>query len=122
MTDWRLKGKDIIIPAMELLRRFAPFAVSVLFTPVALGLGIMSAGAGHSNYFLAKILFPYTMLSTVSYDAITISFIFIAVVQYPIYGLILSSFRQLKTALIVLAIAHAFFAVLAVLYVGPNFS
>jgi hypothetical protein len=50
--------------------------------------GIGSAAAGHGNYFLGKLLFPFTMCSALLLGSITAPFILIAVAQYPIYGLI----------------------------------
>ena len=53
-------------------------------------LGLMSAGAGHGDYFLAKILFPYTLLSTAAFDRIEPPFMFL-LIQYPVYGVVIGS-------------------------------
>lgn len=41
-----------------------PFLVSIMATPVFLLAAAVFAGAGDGSYLLAKILFPFTMLST----------------------------------------------------------
>ena len=58
-------------------RKFwVPMIASLIVTPVALLMGIGSAGAGHGDYLLAIILFPYTLLSTLVFDSITPPFIY----------------------------------------------
>lgn len=68
-----------------------PLIASLIVTPIALLLGVGSAGAGHGDYRLAMILFPYTMLSTTIFDSITTPFILLAIIQFPLYGVILGS-------------------------------
>lgn len=71
-------------------RKFwTPLIASFIVTPIALLLGVGSAGAGHGDYKLAMILFPYTMLSTTIFDSITPPFILLAIIQFPLYGFIL---------------------------------
>jgi len=67
-----------------------PFVASLLATPFCLLLALASAGAGHGDYFWAKIIYPYTMLSTLLFNSITIPFSLLAIVQVPIYGVLLS--------------------------------
>ena len=52
-------------------------------------LAIASGGAGHGNYFWAKILFPFTMLSTSVFQSITFPFIVLAIIQFPAYGFLI---------------------------------
>jgi hypothetical protein len=63
-----------------------PLIIGVLLTPVCLLLAIGSGGAGHGDYFYAILLYPYTMLSALVFDSITIPFILFAVLQFPLYG------------------------------------
>jgi hypothetical protein len=44
---------------------------------------LSSAGAGHGNYLGAKVFYPYTMLSAFVLNSITVSFMLLAVLQYP---------------------------------------
>ncbi len=60
--------------------------VGILVAPAALILGVLSSGAGHGDYLIAKLLFPMTMVSTLLLGSITTPFILLAVMQYPIYG------------------------------------
>ena len=57
---------------------------------MALILAIGSAGVGHGDYFWAMILFPYTMLSALVFDEITPPFILLAIIQFPLYGIMLA--------------------------------
>jgi len=52
-------------------------------------LAVAAAAVGQGTYVPAMMLFPFTMLSTVVLDAITTPFSIVAVVQFPLYGLIL---------------------------------
>jgi len=88
-----------------------PLAVSIAWTPFALLGGIASAGMGHGDYVAATILFPYTMLSTAWVGRINNLFVFVAVVQWPLYGLALSgalrhSRRFCLFAFLLLTMAH----------------
>jgi hypothetical protein len=65
--------------------------LGVLLTPVAILCGVASGGAGHGDYFIAKLLFPVTMLSTVVFGSITPPFILLAFLQFPIYGWFIAS-------------------------------
>jgi hypothetical protein len=57
-----------------------------LLTPVCLLLAIGSGGAGHGDYFHAKLLYPYMMLASLVFDSLAIPFILLAVPQFPLYG------------------------------------
>jgi hypothetical protein len=77
-------------------------------TPVALVLGIASAGAGHGDYVSARLLFPYTMLSTYLTSDLTLV---LAVIQMPVYGVVLflaslRGGRRFVVALIVVGGLH----------------
>ena len=94
---------------------WTPLIVALVVTPPALLLGIGSAGAGHGDYFWAKILFPYTMLSTVLFESITVPFLVLAIVQFPLYGLSLGyakGKRRLAGRAAVLLSAHLLAVVL----------
>lgn len=65
--------------------------VGICATPVALSIGGFSAGAGHGGYLLAKLLFPFTMLSTVTVGSITMPLFLLALAQFPTYGWLIGS-------------------------------
>ena len=121
MTDWQPKGKDTTIPQTGLLRRWLPLIVSVILTPVALVLGFLSAGSGHGNYLLAKIIFPYTMLSTVLFNSITSPFLLVAAAQLPMYGLILSLADKRRVVVYTLPVIHILFASLCIFFIPEGF-
>jgi hypothetical protein len=107
----------------------SPFWKPVIFTigltPFLLFTGILSAGAGEGSYFFAKLLFPYTLFSTIAFQVITPAFILLAVLQFPLYGLvagILNSRGKLGLALLLLACAHSIAVVSCFVLIGENFS
>jgi hypothetical protein len=59
----------------------------LLITPLALFVGFVSTGAGHGNYVLARIIFPYTFAYWhFSNNAIPSSLAILGFLQIPIYG------------------------------------
>lgn len=95
---------------MSVPRTWLPFVVGLIATPLCLLLAVGSAGAGHGDYFWAKVIYPYAMLSTLVFKSITVPFGLLAVVQLPIYGGLLSIAwlrRQLGLAALVLVTIHA---------------
>ena len=98
---------------------------SLIVTPIALILGVGSAGAGHGNYRLAMILFPYTLLSTSVFDSITPPFIILAIIQFPIYGFALGYAYEKGRVLsmsIVLCVVHGIALAAIFLVANQNFS
>jgi hypothetical protein len=63
--------------------------VGFLVMPLCIAAAVQSGGRGHGDYWWAKVLFPYTMLSTLLFHSITVPFISLAVAQMPIYGSIM---------------------------------
>lgn len=100
-----------------------PIVISLVVTPIALFVGLASAGAGHGNYFLTKVLFPYTMLSTVWFESILEPFFLVAIFQFPVYGIILALGRKrFGVWSSVLIAAHVTTVVLCLLLVSGNYS
>jgi hypothetical protein len=109
---------------MGWLYRSAPTGISLLLTPFLLLLGVWSAGAGHGNFALVVFLFPFPIffgfLITPFFTCPEFGDCFprdtlvfaIAIVQFPIYGLLFSLLWKRAIYLaILLAIIHlAFFA------------
>jgi hypothetical protein len=102
-----------------------PFAVFFGLTPFMLFLGLMSAGAGHGDYFLAKILFPYTLLSTAAFERIEPPFVFLTIIQYPAYGVVIGLAnvrRKLLISSAVLALIHVLAFIAAFVFANPYFA
>lgn len=78
--------------------------LGILLTPVALFFAVASAGAGHGDYVLARILFPLTILATYVTESIGVTGITIACVQFPLYGWLLGSAHHQKKKVPVLLI------------------
>jgi hypothetical protein len=98
---------------------------SLIVTPIALLLGVGSAGAGHGDYRLAMILFPYTLLSTSVFGSITPPFIILAIIQFPIYGVALGYATEkgrLLSMSIVLCVVHGIALAAMFLVANENFS
>ena len=110
---------------MNAWRFWIPFAVFLGLTPFMLFLGLMSAGAGHGDYFLAKILFPYTLLSTAAFESIKPPFMWLTLIQYPAYGVVIGLANVKRKLLIsggALALIHAVVVSAAFLFANPYFS
>ena len=98
---------------------------SLIVTPIALLLGVGSAGAGHGDYHLAMILFPYTLLSTALFDSITPPFVILAVIQFPLYGFVLGYANEkgrLVSTAILLCVVHGIALTAMLLLANRNLS
>ena len=103
---------------------WAPVIASLAATPLCLLAGLGSAGGGHGDYVWARVLFPYTMLSALAFGTISVPFLLLAVIQFPLYGLTLGAAAKrgrLLSALLVLAAVHALSAAASFFEHGENF-
>lgn len=110
---------------MKRLQNWTPIIVSLVLTPIALIASIGSGGAGHGDYFLAKLLFPYTMLSAFLFGSITVPFILLALAQFPLYGAGLGyagGGRRFVRMAIIILLVHAASAAVVMLIADENFS
>ena len=83
--------------------------LGVVVTPALLFLVVVAAGGGHGTYWLPKVLFPWTMMSTAVTKSITQPLIVLGIAQYPLYGIILDLARsngRFKPASLTLLAAH----------------
>jgi len=115
---------------MKWLDRLVLFGVSLIATPLLLFLGLWSVGAGEGNYVFAVLLFPFPIIANfliapffscpefgdcVPRDAIIIA---VAVIQFPLYGL-LTSFSPKKVWMFAgIAFFHLCFFTCFWIYVG----
>jgi len=74
----------------------AGFGVGILIAIPLLLLAVLWAAGGHGTYALAKILFPIPMICVVTRGSVTAPIIFLALVQFPFYGLILSLLYRMR--------------------------
>jgi hypothetical protein len=114
-----------IASLMKSSKFWIPLVVSLFLTPVFLFLGLVSGGAGHGEYVLARILFPFTMLSTRIFGSIVTPFIVLAIIQFPLYGLVLGTANVRRKMLVFsagLVVLHSLSAALCFFVVGENFS
>jgi hypothetical protein len=102
------------------------FLLFLIATPVLAAVVFMMAGLGHGTYVPAKILFPYTMASTaLTGDNITVPFIALALLQYPLYGALLDWARakgRLPRMLATLLVLHLVLVAAAVFFSHPAFT
>jgi hypothetical protein len=98
-------------------------AVGLLVMPVAVALGIDSAGAGHGNYLAAKVLFPFTMLSTFVLGSITLPFVLLGIAQFPVYGWLVGQSARHKRwfGVVTVAVAHLLAATINIAVRNPSF-
>jgi hypothetical protein len=52
---------------------------------------VVAAGGGHGSYFPAVVFFPFTMLSVLVTESISIPAMVLALAQFPCYGLAIGS-------------------------------
>jgi hypothetical protein len=109
---------------MKITSFWKPIIASLVAAPICLFLAAVSTGAGHGTYLWAKILFPYTMLSTLIFDSITAPFILLAIIQYPLYGIALGiagKKRRFSHMVIALLILHLLAVVVFILFPNRSF-
>jgi len=110
---------------MKSSKPFLSLVIALVITPVFLFAGLASAGAGHGDYLWAKVLFPFTLLSFRVSGTITNPFMAFAIVQFPLYGFILSianvKGRHLPS-LVALIVVHSLAVAACFLLLNENFS
>ena len=97
----------------ERVVRWLFIGAGVAITPAALFLAVMSGGAGHGHYVMARIMFPLPMLLTLFSHNIGVVSVIMAIAQYPLYGAIIGlSTRRIALAVFV-GIFHAILMIIA---------
>jgi hypothetical protein len=110
---------------MKTSRFVVPFLVSLFVTPPFLWVAIASAGGGHSHYLGAKILFPFALLSARIFGSVFAPLILLALVQFPLYGLMLGNAnlkRQFLPCIASLLAIHTLAVAACFIFPGENFS
>lgn len=81
----------------------------ILLTPVLLFIVVFLAGGGHGWYEPAIVLFPFGLISILFFRSIELPFIILAILQYPIYGLLIDTIgirKSIKWTVISIALIH----------------
>lgn len=92
------------------MKRWWPLFLGIAVTPIVLLIGIISGGAGHGDYVLARILLPWASQLTGVWNfhpwhgtLVTIA----AVAQCPLYGVLIAWHRGWKWPVLVAHMAMA---------------
>ncbi len=100
-----------------------PIITSLLVTAILLPVVAVSGGVGHGNYTLAIVLFPYAAVAVVELDQFfnsAVPMIVLALLQFPLYGTLISVGRGIVSDRIVFTAvlaSHAIAVLVAVLVV-----
>lgn len=95
----------------------------VLLTPVLLFIAVFLAGGGHGWYEPAIVLFPFGLISILFSRSIELPFVILAILQYPIYGLIIDSIgnrKSIKWTIISIILIHMVLAGVILTLRGEN--
>ncbi|MFV8345598.1 hypothetical protein [Flavobacterium sp. ZB4P13] len=92
-----------------------------MLTPILILIAIFLAGGGHGYFEPIFILFPFSCISIIFFNEINLLFIFIALIQYPIYGLLLDKMKVKNIAFFII-LAHLFLAITTYVLRPINFS
>lgn len=101
------------------------FIACTIAAPILVFAAMTAASGGHGSYLPAKILFPYTMASTALTGEITIPFVALGFLQYPVYGAVLDAARsagRFTQTLGVIVGLHLVFVALAFAISSPSFT
>ena len=79
------------------------------------------AANGHGTFSFAKLVFPYTLLSTMDNNPITGIYVLLALIQFPLYSFVYLKSKRSDISLLALLAIHALFVVLAFMYSGALF-
>src|SRR5579863_7827235 len=101
------------------------FFIGLIATPPALCLAVLSAGMGHGHYAFARALFPVPMLATrLTDNYISLPVILVAVLQFPLCGVIVGYdlSRRRMIAVVAIVVVHVAATVGCLTGLLPNFS
>lgn len=65
-----------------------------VLTPILLMLAIFLMGGGHGYFEPTFLLFPTATILFIWYDTMNLAFLFMAFIQYPVYGLIHDKYKH----------------------------
>lgn len=103
---------------------YLAFFIGVVLPLVAFPIAVLLAAGGHGSYAPGRVLFPFTMLSTVFNDRITIEFLYMGLAQFPLYAVVVAVFCKIDKAwwgFLGVAMLHLIAAVAAFSFTTPGF-
>ena len=86
--------------------RWNPLVYGCVMMPIALGISVVSAGAGEGKYVLVRVLLPFAYLALGPGHIVWVV-LTLAVLQWPLYGLVVSLARNKLLAVGGLLAEHA---------------
>jgi hypothetical protein len=100
------------------------FAFGSSFALPALVLAVMSSGAGHGDYFAARLLYPVSILLTLVEGRIGVVSMAVGLLQFPAYGVLLgwAHVRGKHLPVAVVALVHLIAAMACFSGLVPDFS
>lgn len=110
MEHRNIKVKDATLKGLTL------FIYTAIATPILLVVAIFFMGGGHGSYFIGKLFFPTSMIIAGIKEQITDLAFYLAIIQTPIYGLIIFFFRKSnwKLASLCLLLIHIILFMIAI--------
>jgi len=94
-----------------------------LISVLLLVISVLCMGGGHGSYIPAMVLFPFGMLGTVWFDTITLPFIIMGLLQFPVYGYVIDKTQKTgkwKMAVSIIFIFHFLLAAIIIIQAGEN--
>lgn len=104
---------------MKLLKRLIPFGISLIVTWFALLVGITLISPDGAKIFPGVLVFPFgailfALIGWLDDKTIFYAILFLMLVQYPIYGIVLSFAVRKGRVFAIIAVVHIIVAILAV--------
>jgi MFS family permease len=89
------------------VKRFPFLTAGIIFAPVAVAIGFISGGFGHGNYVAARLVLPWACTATGEYVGAAAIITVLALLQWPVYGLLIDRTKRKSFAVVSIVILHA---------------
>lgn len=81
-------------------------ALGILIAPISLCVGLYSAGSGHGDYVTARLILPFACAGMGTYVGSDFVVSVVALLQWPVYGLLSDKSSRKLWAVGAIVIAH----------------